>query len=57
MNLAVDSARDKAALDLLEPGQLGSCRYQGAASEGDMQLQARLSTPYVRGLLEALDFM
>lgn len=57
MNLAVDSARDKAALDLLEPGQLGSCRYQGAASEGDTQLQARLSTPYVRGLLEALDFM
>lgn len=38
MNLAIDSAWEKAALDLLAPGQLDSCSYQGTGEEGEMGL-------------------
>lgn len=57
VNLAIDSAWEMAALDLLDPGQTDSCCYQGSEYQGEMKLCARSSAPYVLGLLKALDFM
>lgn len=57
VNVAMDSAWENTGLDLLDPGQIDSCSYQGTGYEGEMKLGARFSAPYVLGLLEALDFM
>lgn len=57
VSLAISSSWENSALDMLDPGQAGSCSYQGTGEKGEMRLQARFSTPYVWGLLKALDFM
>lgn len=57
VGLAINSSWENSALDKLEPSQPNSCCYQGMGYEGEMKLQARFSTPYVWGLLKALDFM
>jgi len=44
VNLGIDSAWEKAALDLLDPGQLDSCSYQGSGYKGEMKLSKVLRT-------------